>query len=111
MSIFRNYACHRVYKVSGHYQSQSVVTITENGEFIDCRPLSHEIPFTEWIGGIVMLSSDSELSLPIDFKILRQQNTKGNESFPLYAWHISDFNFQEETTTPQSVIRRLPFYV
>ena len=110
MNIPKNYACHRVYRTSGHYQPQSVVTISEKGEVIDCRPLSLEIPFTEWIGGVIILSPDSELSLPIDFKILRQQNTKGNESFPLYAWHISNFNFQEEASSPPSVIQRLPFY-
>ena len=110
MSNLKNYACHRVYEVSGHYQSQSVVTITEEGEVTDCKPLSQEIPFTEWIGGIIMLSPDSKLSLPIDFKKLRQQTTKGKESSPLYAWYISDFNFQKEVITLENTIRRLPFY-
>ena len=111
MRIFKKYACHRVYDSPYHYLSQSVVSIDENGEVVECKPLTQETSFTEWIGGVIVLSPESELAHPIDFKTLHQQTTKGNESFPLYAWHISDFNFQEETLTPQSLIRRLPFSV
>ena len=111
MKIFKNYACHRVYDSPQHYLTQSVVSIADNGEVMECKPLSQETAFTEWIGGVIVLSPESEITLPIDFKTLRQQSTKGNESSPLYAWHISDFNFQEEALSPQSLIRRLPFSV
>lgn len=109
--MIKNYACHRVYEGSHAYLSQSVVSITKNGEVVACKPLSQETAFTEWIGGVIVLSPISENVDSIDFNTLRQQQVKGNEPFPLYAWHISDFNFQEEAPTPQSLIRRLPFSV
>ena len=109
--MIKNYACHRVYEGSHAYLSQSVVSITKNGEVVACKPLSQETAFTEWIGGVIVLSPKKELTLPTDFDYLRQDATKGNEKSPLYAWHISDFNFQEEAPTPQSLIRRLPFSV
>lgn len=82
MKIFKNYACHRVYDSPQHYLTQSVVSIADNGEVMKCKPLSQETAFTEWIGGAIVLSPESEITLPIDFKTLRQQSTKGNESSP-----------------------------
>lgn len=111
MKSVRNYACHRVYDAPNHYRPQSVVTITTYGEVLEIKPLSHESAFTEWIGGIILLSSETELTLPTDFKTLRLQMKEGDPSSPLYAWHISGFNFQEEELTPQSIVRRLPFSV
>ena len=111
MSILKNYACHRVYGGDIHYHTQSVVSISANGEFVECRPLTQETSFTEWIGGVIVLSPEPELTLPLDFKTLCQPTKKGDESSPLYAWHISDFDFQEEALTAQSIIRRLPFSV
>lgn len=111
MRTAKNYACHRVYDGAHHFLSQSVVSINEDGEVMDCKPLSQETAFTEWIGGVIVLSTKKELTLPTDFDHLRQDATKGNEKSPLYAWHISDFNFQEEALTSQSIIRRLPFSV
>lgn len=109
--MVKNYACHRVYEGSHPYLSQSVVSITEEGKVVACKPLSQETAFTEWTGGVIVLSPVSEAVFPIDFDTLRQPQRKGNEQSPLYAWHISDFNFQEEAPTPQSLIRRLPFSV
>ena len=111
MMAHRKYACHRVYDRCNHYHPQSVVSLTEKGEFIGCDPLVHETSFTQWIGGVIVLSPKKELTLPTDFDHLRQDATKGNEKSPLYAWHVSDFNFQEEALTSQSIIRRLPFSV
>lgn len=109
MGTLKRYACHRVYESPHHYHTQSVVSIAEDGSVVDCRLLTQETAHTEWIGGVIVLSPKSEIALPVEFKTLCQPTSKGNESFPLYAWHISDFNFQEEDLTSRSLIRRLPF--
>ena len=42
MRTAKNYACHRVYDGAHHFLSQSVVSINEDGEVMDCKPLSQE---------------------------------------------------------------------
>ena len=90
----KRYACHRVYDSYNHYLPQSVVTITPDGEVLECKPLTEEISSTEWIGGVIVLKPISE----------RQTEKR-------YALHISDFDFQLEAPTSKSIIRRLPFSV
>ena len=90
----KRYACHRVYDSYNHYLPQSVVTITPDGEVLECKPLTEEISSTEWIGGVIVLKPISE----------RQTEKR-------YALHISDFDFQLEASTSKSIIRRLPFSV
>ena len=111
MSVLKKYACHRVYDADMHYHTQSVVSISANGEFVEHKPLTQETSFTEWIGGVIVLVPESELTLPLDFRTLFHHTKKGGKLSPLYAWHISDFNFQEEKPTSKSIIRRLPFSV
>ena len=91
----KKYACHRVYDNSyNHYLPQSVVAIAPDGEVLECTPLTEEISSTEWIGGIIVLNPMSD-----------------NNTEKYYALHISDFDFEQEVPTPQSIIRRLPFSV
>ena len=94
MKDIKRYGCHRVYDSNDHYLSQSVVTIASDGEVLECTPLTQETSFTEWIGGVIVLKplSDAQAS-------------------KRYAWHISDFDFQQEEPTSKSIIRRLPFSV
>lgn len=90
----KKYACHRVYDSYNHYLPQSVVAVAPDGEVLECKPLTEEISSTEWIGGVIVLKPMPDE--PTDKR---------------YAWHISDFDFQQETPTPKSIIRRLPFSV
>lgn len=106
MIVHRKYACHRVYDGYNHYQPQSVVSLTEKGEFIGCTPLVHETSFTQWIGGVIVLSPLSELAHYTDFQTMLREVTDIDQA-PLYAWHISDFDFSQETLTSQSIVRRL----
>ena len=94
MKDIKRYACHRVYDGYNHYLSQSVVAIAPDGEVLECKPLTEETSFTEWIGGVIMLKPLSE-----------DQREK------CYALHISDFDFQQEAPTSKSLIKRLPFSV
>lgn len=106
MKVHKRYACHRVYDSYNHHYPQSVVAITEKGEVTGCTPLIHETSFTEWIGGVIVLSPLSEMEKHTDFQCMIHRMT-GTHRTPLYAWHISDFDFSKEELTPQSIIRRL----
>ena len=104
--MIKNYACHRVYEGSHAYLSQSVVSITKNGEVVACKPLSQETAFTEWIGGVIVLSPSPEMDSVTDFKTMTNGMVHQDQT-PLYAWHVSNFDFTNEELTPQSIIRRL----
>lgn len=106
MRAYKNYACHRVYDSYNHYESQSVVAISENGEVIGCTPLMHETSFTEWIGGVIVLSPLKEIPTYPDFGTMVKEMTTSAQA-PLYAWHIAGFDFSKEELTPQSIIKRL----
>lgn len=106
MKVHRRVACHRVYDSYNHYEAQSVVAITMQGEVIGCTPLIHETSFTEWIGGVIVLSPLSDMPCVSDFKSMTSEMT-GQQGNPLYAWHISDFDFSKEELTPQSRVIRL----
>lgn len=102
----KNYACHRIYIGGQSILTQSIVSVTSNGEVVACTPLSEEIASTEWIGGIVVLSNQSEIVCRQDFPKWIHQLVV-DKQFPIYAWHISDFDFQQENLTKRSIIRRL----
>lgn len=106
MKMCKKYACHRVYDSYHHYLNQSVVAISSHGEVLSVTSLSEETSFTEWIGGIIILSHLTEIPLHTDFQELIHHLTSHTQS-PLYAWHVSDFDFQQEIISPQSIIRRL----
>ena len=106
MKAYKNYACHRVYDSYNHYRPQSVVAISEKGEVMECMPLVHETSFTEWIGGVIILSPLQEIPTYPDFGTMVKEMTTPVQA-PLYAWHIADFDFSKEELTPQSIIKRL----
>ena len=101
----KKYACNRLYKSPEVFLSQSIVTINERGEVEGLAPLGEEVSATEWLGGVIILS-DKKMMSP-------QQNFKGVLEYlapvgkPIHAWHISDFDFQQEEMSTQSIIKRL----
>jgi hypothetical protein len=95
-----------VYDSFNHYESQSVVAISDKGEFMGCTPLTQETSFTEWIGGVIVLSPSPEMDAVTDFKTMTIGMVHQDQT-PLYAWHVSNFDFTNEELTPQSIIRRL----
>ena len=107
MKTHKRYACHRVYDGCNHYHPQSVVTVTEKGEVLECASLTHETPFTEWIGGVIILSPMIELSMARDFKTLLNNAFREKNDSHLYAWHVSHFDFTKEDINPQSILRKL----
>ena len=103
--MMKKYACNRLYRASDEWMPQSVVTINERGEVERIAPLLEETSATEWLGGIIILSDKETLPSRLKFNELLDYLTPAET--PLYAWHISDFDFQQNELTSRSVIRRL----
>ena len=103
--MMKKYACNRLYRASEEWMPQSVVTINERGEVERIAPLIEETSATEWLGGIIILSDKKIMPSQLKFNDLLDYLTP--VEMPLYAWHISDFDFQQEKMTSRSVIRRL----
>ena len=103
--MMKKYACNRLYRASEEWMPQSVVTINERGEVESIAPLLEETSATEWLGGIIILSDKETLPSRLKFNDLLDYLTP--VEMPLYAWHISDFDFQQKEMTSRSVIRRL----
>lgn len=101
----KKYACHRLYDTCSHYHSRSVVCINDEGKVEGFLPLAEEMPATEWIGGVIFLSGKAELSSAGKFKELLHSMVGAKQ--PLYAWHISGFDFIREELVAESRIRRL----
>ena len=103
--MMKKYACNRLYRASDEWMPQSVVTINERGEVESIAPLLEETSATEWLGGIIILSDKKIMPSQLKFNYFLDYLTP--VEMPLYAWHISDFDFQQEEMTSRSVIRRL----
>ena len=104
MKKTKRYACNRLY-VGERIFLQSVVEINDEG-WVECfMPLTQETPATEWIGGVIVLWNKEELPLLKDLKSLL--HSLPDEEDAIYAWHITHVDFQQETLTPESIIRRL----
>jgi hypothetical protein len=103
--MMKKYACNRLYKASDEWMPQSVVTINERGEVERVAPLLEETSATEWLGGIIILSDKETLPSRLKFNDLLDYLMPMET--PWYAWHISDFDFQQNELTSRSVIRRL----
>ena len=102
----KKYACNRLYKASGEWMPQSVVSINERGEVESYAPLKEETSSTEWLGGIIILSDKETLPSTRNFNELLDELTP-KDAPAVYAWHISEFDFQQEALTSRSIIRHL----
>ena len=104
--LMKNYACHRLYDSPDHYSGQSVVTLDECGQVVAYVPLTNELPATEWIGGVILLSDKQEL-VHTDTLTNQFRQLLSGVSPRKYAWHISAFDFQREEPISGCIIRRL----
>lgn len=102
----RNYAVHRIYISGTRYIPQASISINEKGEVVSYQPLVNETAATEWIGGILVLSNKVEIKVTNDFQTLLNDLTPLSHA-SVYAWHVSNFNFQTDNLTSESQIKRL----
>lgn len=101
----KKYACHRLYLSHNQYLRQAVVTIDEAGKVSHYTTLEEEKHSTEWIGGIIILNGSLQFPSEDIQEWFKLQSCPS--SAPVYAWHISAFDFEKECATPQSILRRL----
>ena len=104
----KKYACHRLYGADREsvFHAQSVVCIDESGFVSSFYPLSCETSHTEWVGGVVILSSTMDMKLENNFAFMLQKYYSPQEK-NLYAWHLSNFDFAKDDFSSQTVLSRL----
>lgn len=101
----RKYACNRLYYSSDKYLSPAVVDLDDTGCVISFALLENEQAATKWIGGIIVLSEDNDLRMKKDFHHFLLMSKTSREA--IYAWHISDFDFDKENFSSNSILKRL----
>jgi len=100
----KKYACNRLYLYNRFFNLAWVV-IDAEGRVQGFESFTEEKPGTEWLGGVIVLS-DKETAVPTrNFKEFLSLMTASRQE--VYAWHLSDFDFQKEELTSRSIIRRL----
>lgn len=107
MNDMKKYACHRVYLSPSIWQGKSVITVAKSGEVVSCVHLEEETGHTEWIGGVVILTANEELSIGKEFSSFLQTVFASEKFHPLYAWHLYPFDFETGNFMPQSELKRL----
>lgn len=103
----KKFACHRLYITPNHFLKPASVTLDEEGKVTDYRTLQEETESTEWIGGILFLSDKIRITPSKQLSELLDHIPKESESGSLYAWHLSHYNFEQESPTDQSILQRL----
>lgn len=109
----KRFAAHQII-ISSECKFKQYVVEMEGRLVSRIFPLTEEIAFTEWIGGIIILSPYNErtklIQLPMDLKsvlmffLTESMQEKEIGSQPFYAWHISS---EEISTGIIHTIRQL----
>ena len=106
----KKFACHRLYLTPHEYLRRASVTLDEQGRVAGYQTLIEETASTEWIGGVIFLLPQEEIALDANFIELLKADSKSKETtLPLYAWHVSNYDFEQDCLTPQSVVQRLKY--
>lgn len=104
----KRFACHYLYVSADGYYSRYVVEVNDNAEVIRYFPLIEEICATQWIGGVIVLSTAAELQIDKheSFSAFLQKATAETDG-PRYAWHVMgvDLLRKEFNTTSCSLVR------
>lgn len=104
----KKFACHRLYLTPHEYLRRASVTLDEQGRVAGYQLLTEETASTEWIGGVIFLLPQEEIASDANFIELLKADSKSKETTPpLYAWHVSNYDFEQDCLTPQSVVQRL----
>lgn len=104
----KKFACHRLYLTPHEYLRRASVTLDEQGRVTGYQTLTEETASTEWIGGVIFLLPQEEIASDANFIELLKADSKSRETaLPLYAWHVSNYDFEQDCLTPQSVVQQL----
>lgn len=105
----RRVASHWLYLPDGEKMHLPVVEITDN-RVANYYPIESELPVTEWLGGVLVLSTMSEVCLSEheSFEsILNKLHPNSGVRYPLYCWFIDNIDFGTESLTSFSKIELL----
>ena len=104
----KKFACHRLYLTPDECLKMACVTIDGEGRVAGYKSLTEETASTEWIGGVIFLLPQAEIYSEANFnELFKADISPKNETNPLYAWHVSNYDFEHNCLTPQSVVQRL----
>lgn len=104
----KRYACHRLYITPDYFIRMPIITLDKQGRVVAYTRFQEESNSTEWIGGIVFLSPETSILPGKNLNELLQTYMKPSEPHDsLYAWHISNIDFEKGCFTSQSILQRL----
>ncbi|MGL5959006.1 MAG: hypothetical protein ACRCZZ_10555 [Phocaeicola sp.] len=105
----RRFACHKLFLTPQLTFPQSVVEVVDGGVFNDSFLLKEEMQGTEWVGGVIFLSSQRELESlsPEEAWDAFLSCTDPQPVEKCLVWHLSSFDFSQNRATPQSRLKRL----
>lgn len=88
---FTNYACHRLIDECGGMHASSIIKLDDEGRIVGIIPFNQEEqPFTQWLGGTILLTQDRIPPLTQGKSLEEHRCKAGNHpdtTAPLYAWH------------------------
>lgn len=93
----RRVAAHYLYLPGGNRIHLPVVEL-EGDKVINYYPIEDELPVTEWLGGIIILSSVSQMCIsPTDtLQTIIHRLTKQGLTFTLYSWYSSSLDMNKQ---------------
>lgn len=106
----KRFACHYLYVSEGGCYSRYVVELEGNGTVSRYFPLKEEISATQWIGGVIVLSSYLGLEIHSQESFacfLKRAIVEIDMDNPIYAWHVADFDFIQKDFKSTSKLIRL----
>lgn len=101
------FACNKLYITPQLILPQSVVEVGEGGVFKSHFLLTEEIRATEWLGGIIFLSTDCNLACLPAAEAWNSFLTQSSVIETKYVFHLSPFDFVNNCCLPQSRLKRL----
>lgn len=105
----KRFACHHLYVSSDACFSKGVVELGDDGKVCGYFCLEEEISATQWIGGVIILSSavNADKKDGESFRLFLERIVKKAEDVDCYAWHIADFDLIKEEFNLRSKLVRL----
>lgn len=95
----RRVAAHWLYLPDGRRIHYPVVEI-EGDSVVNYYPLEDELPVTEWLGGIMILSPLAQLSISPEgtFEdILKKLHPEKKITYPLYCWYVNNIDLETKS--------------
>ena len=104
------FASHYLYHPVHQFQKQVIVEL-ENGIYIRSYPLSEEVHSVIWLGGIIILSHQTDLkingNINFNFNDLIISISSEMKGLSLYAYYLNNLDFRNYTLSSDTLLKRL----